>query len=213
MKTKTEPDMQRAFFRTLTIASITTLLTACAGMGASSAHGPRPACPTAQQMEQPELLGRWSVQMDGEPGPITIDLGPHPEWDGTVKGSITRPGFQSIVVGDVNKGELTMEESRDGKSVSGNWYGTVPKAAARASFVANGRAAMTAASSSPCASPHSSNFDDKTRCQTRPGLVPASNPPHDHHVSPYPPRFRLCSRHAVWCPALVRAGAIRRLVA
>ena len=125
MKTKTEPDMQRAFFRTLTIASITTLLTACAGMGASSAYGPRPACPTAQQMEQPELLGRWSVQMDGEPGPITIDLGPHPEWDGTVKGSITRPGFQSIVVGDVNKGELTMEESRDGKSVSGNWYGTV----------------------------------------------------------------------------------------
>ena len=74
MKTKTEPDMQRAFFRTLTIASITTLLTACAGMGASSAYGPRPVCPTAQQMEQPELLGRWSVQMDGEPGPITLQL-------------------------------------------------------------------------------------------------------------------------------------------
>ena len=112
--------MQTAFFKTWAIASITTLLAAC-----SSLPAPRPACPTAQQMEQSELLGRWNVQMDGEPGPITIDLGPHPEWDGTVKGSITRPGFQSIVVGDVNKGELTMEESRDGKSVSGNWYGTV----------------------------------------------------------------------------------------
>ena len=112
--------MQTAFFKTWAIASITTLLAAC-----SSLPAPRPACPTAQQMEQPELLGRWSVQMDGEPGPITIDLGPHPEWDGTVKGSITRPGFQTIVVGDVNKGELTMEESRDGKSVSGNWFGDV----------------------------------------------------------------------------------------
>ncbi|MBF5007556.1 hypothetical protein [Diaphorobacter caeni] len=113
--------MQRASFTTFAIVAITTtLLTACA-----SPYGPRPACPTAQQMEQPELLGRWSVQMDGEPGPITIELGRHPEWEGTVKGSIQRPEFKSIVVGDVNKGELTMEESRDGKSVSGNWYGTV----------------------------------------------------------------------------------------
>ena len=114
--------MQRARFnfQTLAITTIASLLTACAGT-----YGPRPDCPTAQQMDQPELLGRWSVQMDGEPGPIVMDLGPHPEWDGTVKGTITRPGFQSIVVGDVNKGELTMEESRDGKSVSGNWGGVV----------------------------------------------------------------------------------------
>ncbi|QIL83207.1 hypothetical protein G7047_27150 [Diaphorobacter sp. HDW4A] len=112
--------MPRATFQTFAIVAITTLLTACA-----SPYGTRPACPTAQQMEQPELLGRWNVQMDGEAGPITIELGPHPEWDGTVKGSVQRPAFQSIIVGDVNQGELTMEESRDGKSVSGNWYGSV----------------------------------------------------------------------------------------
>lgn len=106
--------------RLLSSLAAAALLTACA-----SAPAPRPVCPTAQQMEQPELLGRWTVQMDGVPGPISMQLGPHPEWDGTVKGTITRPGFQSIVVGDVNKGALTMEESRDGKSVSGNWGGDV----------------------------------------------------------------------------------------
>ncbi|WP_353234288.1 hypothetical protein [Diaphorobacter ruginosibacter] len=112
-------DMQPAL-KTLAGLVATALLTACAGTPAS-----RPACPSAQQMEQPELLGRWSVQMDGVPGPITMLLGPHPEWDGTVKGTINRPDFQSIVVGDVNKGVLAMEESRDGKSVSGTWDGDV----------------------------------------------------------------------------------------
>ena len=76
-------------------------------------------------MEQPELIGRWQADMPGAPGPVVLELGPHPEWDGTVKGTIRRPGSSAIVVGDVNKGVLTMEESRDGKSVSGNWFGEV----------------------------------------------------------------------------------------
>lgn len=119
MTTKIETDMRRAL-NTMAVLATTALLTACA-----SPFGKRPECPTAQQMEQPELLGVWRVQMDGEPGPITMTLGPHPEWEGTVKGSIKRQDYESIVVGEVNKGELTMEESRDGKSVSGNWYGAV----------------------------------------------------------------------------------------
>ena len=105
--------------------SLAALVSACAQTPV------RPNCPTAAQMEQPELLGRWSVEMSNaaempsQRGPIIIDLRPHPEWDGTVKGQVHRPGYSAIIVGDVNKGELTMEESRDGKSVSGNWAGTV----------------------------------------------------------------------------------------
>ena len=113
--------MQAALLKTLALAPIAALLVACA----SNTPAARPACPTAQQMEQPELLGRWSVTLGENTEPFSIILGPHPEWDGTVKGTINRPDYQSIVVGDVNKGELTMEESRDGKSVSGNWWGTV----------------------------------------------------------------------------------------
>ena len=76
-------------------------------------------------MDQPELLGRWTATMDGQPGPIQLQLAPHPEWNGTVKGSIARPAGQSVVVGDVNQGKLTMEESADGKKVSGSWLGDV----------------------------------------------------------------------------------------
>ena len=76
-------------------------------------------------MDQPELLGRWTATMDGQPGPIQLQLAPHPEWNGTVKGSIARPAGRSVVVGDVNQGKLTMEESADGKKVSGTWLGDV----------------------------------------------------------------------------------------
>ena len=76
-------------------------------------------------MDQPELVGQWQADVTGQNGPITLVLGPHPEWDGTVKGEIRRPGGTAIVVGDVNQGKLSMEESADGKSVSGNWFGDV----------------------------------------------------------------------------------------
>lgn len=76
-------------------------------------------------MEQPELVGRWQADMPGQPGPVVLELGPHPEWEGTVKGHIHRPGFSAVVVGDVHQGLLTLEESRDGQRVSGNWSGDV----------------------------------------------------------------------------------------
>lgn len=106
----------------------TLILTAfCAALtsACTTTPAPRPACPTALQMEQPELLGRWQADLPGLPGPVTLQLGPHPEWNGTVKGQIQRPGGSAIVVGDVDQGKLTMEESADGKKVSGTWLGEV----------------------------------------------------------------------------------------
>lgn len=76
-------------------------------------------------MEQPELIGRWRADVAGQAGPIVLALAPHPEWEGTVKGRIERPGGTSIVVGDVHQGALTLEESRDARTVSGHWDGLV----------------------------------------------------------------------------------------
>lgn len=76
-------------------------------------------------MEQPELLGRWVAEVQGQPGPIELRLNPHPEWNGTVKGEIRRPGGTAIVVGDVDHGVLSMEESGDGKRTTGTWSGDV----------------------------------------------------------------------------------------
>ena len=102
------------------IAASALLVSAC-----TTTPAPRPACPSAQQMDQPELLGRWQASLRGQPGPVTLQLGPHPEWNGSVKGSIQRPAGRSIVVGDVDHGQLTLEESNDGKKVSGTWIGDV----------------------------------------------------------------------------------------
>ena len=106
----------------------TLILTAlCAALSSARTTPPpaRPACPTALQMEQPELLGRWQAELPGLPGPVILQLDKHPEWNGTVKGQIQRPGGTAIVVGDVDKGKLTMEESADGKKVSGTWLGDI----------------------------------------------------------------------------------------
>ena len=107
------------------IAASALVLSACATNPGNTPSAPRPACPTATQMDQPELLGTWRADLPGQRGPITLRLGKHPEWNGTVKGQITRPGGSAIVVGDVNQGKLTMEESADGKKVSGTWLGDV----------------------------------------------------------------------------------------
>lgn len=76
-------------------------------------------------MELPELLGRWQAEVAGQLGPVVLELATHPEWDGTAKGHILRPGSKAIVVGDVHAGRLTLEESSDGKNVTGFWSGDV----------------------------------------------------------------------------------------
>ena len=76
-------------------------------------------------MDQPELIGSWSASLRGVATPVRLELGPHPEWDGTVKGSITRPGSSYPMVGDVDDNSVTLEESADGSRITGTWIGSV----------------------------------------------------------------------------------------
>ena len=76
-------------------------------------------------MELPELAGPLAGRHAGPGWPIVLELAPHPGMGRHGQGRILRPGFSAIVVGDVHQGQLTMEESRDGSKVSGNWSGEV----------------------------------------------------------------------------------------
>ena len=76
-------------------------------------------------MQPAQLLGRWQATVAAQPGPIVLELAPHPEWSGSAKGRILRPGYSSIAVGDVHEGRFSLEESRNGQSVSGAWLGEV----------------------------------------------------------------------------------------
>jgi hypothetical protein len=95
------------------------LLLACALPAA--AQGP---CPQPVDVQQPHLLGTWRAEVEGL-GPATLQLEQHPEYAESVSGSLERAGRRSQVAGDVEDGELTLEESADGVHIAATWLGDV----------------------------------------------------------------------------------------
>ena len=97
-------------------------IAACAFMTSASAAKP---CASDEPMTDKQLQGVWTGKIEGQSNNVRLVLGPHPEWEGTVKGSITRPGSSYPMVGDVDDNSVTLEESADGSRITGTWIGTV----------------------------------------------------------------------------------------
>ena len=96
------------------------LLAACAG--AASAQDP---CPRAEDVGQAQMLGTWQAEFEGA-GPVgTLVLAKHATYAGSLSGSLERDGERRQVTGDVEDGEFTLEESLDGRRISGTWLGDV----------------------------------------------------------------------------------------
>lgn len=95
------------------------------------------ACPPAVDMGHLHLQGRWvatlqapSAATDGAtapPAPATaiLQLGPHPELAHSVRGTVRRGNATALVSGDVDEGDLTLEESVNGTNISATWTGQV----------------------------------------------------------------------------------------
>ena len=83
------------------------------------------ACPQASEMDHRHLQGVWHADLPGHGGATVLRLGQHPELAGSVRGTLERAGRTAQVVGDVHAGELTLEESMDGKRISATWLGDV----------------------------------------------------------------------------------------
>lgn len=76
-------------------------------------------------MSHRHLQGVWHTDLPGHGGATVLRLGQHPELAGSVRGTLERAGQTAQVVGDVHAGELTLEESIDGKRISATWLGDV----------------------------------------------------------------------------------------
>lgn len=76
-------------------------------------------------MADTQLQGQWSGSVEGQPDSVRIELGPHPDWQGTAKGYIARGDARLPLVGDVDDGTVTLEESADGVHITGTWLGQV----------------------------------------------------------------------------------------
>jgi len=96
----------------------TVALLACA----ATAHAAD--CPKAGDFAQAHLIGTWRGSVEGA-GPVSIKLEKHPEFAETVRGFLERDGKRVALAGDVDDGELTLEESADGTHISAAWLGDV----------------------------------------------------------------------------------------
>lgn len=83
------------------------------------------ACPQAIDMDQRHLQGVWHADLPHHGGATVLRLGQHPELAGSVRGTLERASRTAQVTGDVHAGELSLEESMDGKRISATWTGDV----------------------------------------------------------------------------------------
>ncbi len=84
-----------------------------------------PACPSgASELPVAALYGQWEARFDGVAGIATVQLGPHPDYAGSVRGTLTRPDGVAQLAGDIDDdGVLTLDESQDGRAISATWSG------------------------------------------------------------------------------------------
>jgi hypothetical protein len=84
----------------------------------------QPICPAAGDVAQAHLLGTWRAEVEGR-GPATLLLDKHPEYAESVSGHLDRGDRRSQVAGEVEDGELMLEESADGVHIAATWLGDV----------------------------------------------------------------------------------------
>ena len=88
------------------------------------AHSPTPAnCPSGADLRSEMLFGQWQVHLAGGTSPFSLRLGPHPEHAGSLKGELLQGQHRFAVVADLDEGEFTLEESRDGVRIAATWLG------------------------------------------------------------------------------------------
>lgn len=96
---------------------------------------PAARCPAPAELGASDLYGLWRLTLWTEGGseqdPVSIGallLEPHPEYPGSVRGRLRRPGpgpdLEAQVAGDVtDEGEFNLDESADGVTMDAVWTG------------------------------------------------------------------------------------------
>lgn len=107
------------------IALIGLLALSAVQASAQGADAP-PTCPAPHELSALHLYGSWTGEWTDATAPAaTLVLQRHPELADSVRGEVARDGITALLAGDVDNGDLTLEESRDGKRISATWIGRV----------------------------------------------------------------------------------------
>ena len=100
-------------------------LTQAFGQEAAPAPKTAPPCPAAAAVTQQHMLGLWRAEFAGLWEGATLLIEPHPRYAESFAGGINRNGVRGQIAGDIENGELTLEESADGVRISATWTGEV----------------------------------------------------------------------------------------
>ena len=123
-------------------AAMASVLAVAASLNAP-AHAQAPAsadcAQDGTQMRVEALYGDWQARIDGTPGVARVRLDRHPEYAG-VRGTLSRTDaggkpFTAQLAGDIDDdGLLSIDESDDGRRISGVWLGEVVAGSCGKSF-------------------------------------------------------------------------------
>lgn len=108
--------------------AVALLLGAAAGLAQASQAAAQPApCPAPHDLRAVHLYGAWRAEWGDQTtaAAATLQLQRHPELSDSVRGEVARDGVTALVAGDLDDGDLTLEESRDGQRISATWIGQV----------------------------------------------------------------------------------------
>jgi hypothetical protein len=92
------------------------LLLACAGAFAAD-------CTPAEEVSASQMLGLWRAEFEDRGPGATVLLEAHPEFAGNFRGAVNRDGERRQLAGDIDDGDLTLEESADGVHIAAVWVG------------------------------------------------------------------------------------------
>jgi len=96
------------------------LLLAAGGAAAQTKDCPKPLDVTPAQ-----LFGLWRAEFDGQLPGATLLLEKHPRYEDSFGGGVNRNGTQSVLSGEIEDGEFSLEESADGQHIAATWIGEI----------------------------------------------------------------------------------------
>jgi hypothetical protein len=82
-------------------------------------------CPPADEVSATQMLGLWRAEFEDRGPAATLLLEAHPEFAGNFRGAVNRDGERRQLAGDVEDGDVTLEESADGVHIVAVWVGEV----------------------------------------------------------------------------------------
>ena len=121
--------MKHALMACLAAACVASACAAAPGGPEAEAPTTAAGCPSrGTEVPLEALFGTWEARIDGQQGVAIVKLSQHPDYAG-VRGTIARgsdgaPATVAQLAGDIDdEGMLSLDESLDGRAISGVWLG------------------------------------------------------------------------------------------